>query len=119
MRRATNGTFFVQTFGWYQDSNVSPATMISPTFIMLGSILCVLYALAKTTPDDDQPYAQASFDATEVLHVIAATANGDLQMSQFPPFNVNPARSSNNTYVRLRPTVPRGDKVGLFITEGS
>ncbi|TFK73517.1 hypothetical protein BDN72DRAFT_185212 [Pluteus cervinus] len=85
IRIPTNGTYYTETMGWYQRTNATPGVLLAPTFVTAVSIAIVLATLYRTARDTGVEH-QDYFDVGNILHVMAASSAGGLQMS-FPPFS--------------------------------
>ncbi|KAF8650604.1 hypothetical protein AX16_005174 [Volvariella volvacea WC 439] len=80
------GTYSTETIGWAQLPHGIPLILFAPTFVTAVSVIIVIYTLFKAPghTGDEEAY---SFDPYDTLHVVGATARGDLTIMQFPDFD--------------------------------
>jgi hypothetical protein len=76
MRISTNGFFHSQIVGWKNASLATFFFLIPGTLIAISTICVVVVAVARHT--NRMPVGKLAFDPTNAMHLVAASATGDL-----------------------------------------
>ena len=80
-------TIFVNAFVWGQESRLGLVLVISPLAIMIATILIILKSFRKVQNQGHVDlHKVASFNAKDILHIIAACCSEDAHTKLFPDY---------------------------------
>ncbi|KIJ17974.1 hypothetical protein PAXINDRAFT_97529 [Paxillus involutus ATCC 200175] len=78
MTSPLNGTMFVLTMGWANRGPIYIFSILPLGIVTLLTVLTAIYSLVQAWKERHDPWKQTSFDASDTLHLIMASAEGGL-----------------------------------------
>ncbi|KAG0702650.1 hypothetical protein DFH29DRAFT_1079402 [Suillus ampliporus] len=84
-----NGTMYISTVGWTKRSPTYLLAILPITIITILTFACTLYSIVQTWKDRQTGRHRTTFDVSNTLHLIMASAVGDLSPKPFDAFGIN------------------------------
>ncbi|KAF8841341.1 hypothetical protein BDN67DRAFT_967390 [Paxillus ammoniavirescens] len=78
MTSPLNGTMFVLTMGWANRGPIYIFSILPLGIVTLLTVMTAIYSLVQSWKERHDPWKQTSFDASDTLHLIMASAEGGL-----------------------------------------
>ncbi|KAG0702649.1 hypothetical protein DFH29DRAFT_492250 [Suillus ampliporus] len=78
-----NGTMYISTVGWAKRSPTYLLAILPITIITILTFACALYNIVQTWKDRQTGRHRITFDMSNTLHLIMASAAGDLSLRPF------------------------------------
>ncbi|KAG0694961.1 hypothetical protein DFH29DRAFT_1072661 [Suillus ampliporus] len=99
-----NGTMYISTIGWTKRSPTYLLAVLPITIITILILACTVYSLVQLWKERDTNRYRTTFDVSNTLHLIMATAAGDLALKNFDDKGI-----VDNEGVRVRLEEPKDD----------
>ncbi|KAG2065353.1 hypothetical protein BDR04DRAFT_1161543 [Suillus decipiens] len=86
LQSPVNGTMYISTIGWTWRSGTYLLAIIPITIITILTFACVLYSYLHAQPGNGG--SRTTFDASSTLHLVMASAAGDLTLEDFGKYGI-------------------------------